>query len=161
MTEDDIRNEMNRAYNAFFSRSGNGGWRGLGETIGVSGAYARQVALGEKPVTLSIAEAWLISNGWKPPQKVATCCPTCAKNGNYIIHGEGLDCNGKPVSSVACLAPGETVKPAPRRKTTRRRYWRPTLPIELQAKARRAGLTAADVRAAIERAIAERDTAGQ
>lgn len=59
-----IRSEINAFYKETASKSKGGGWRAVGNKIGKSGAYARQVALGKKPLTDEIAVAWMLSNGW-------------------------------------------------------------------------------------------------
>lgn len=53
-------------YQDIASHRGGGGWRAVGEKIGCSGAYARQIAMGAKPVTLDIAGEWIAAMGWVP-----------------------------------------------------------------------------------------------
>lgn len=127
----DVIAEMNLFYREVASKSKGGGWRAVGMKIGKSGTYARQVALGSRPLTSEIAIAWMISNG-QPPDLIPTHpCPSCAARGIIYSHGDKLDCHDKPVVAVALLAPGEVVLPAPmpKRKRRRKAYWRPCFPL--------------------------------
>lgn len=62
----DIAEQMMAYYQDIASHRGGGGWRAVGEKIGCSGAYARQIAMGAKPVTLDIAGEWIVAMGWVP-----------------------------------------------------------------------------------------------
>lgn len=94
VTSTDIRKHLQWLYDDFCSKPGHGGWRSVGLSIGISGAYARQIALGQKPVTPSIAEKWLIAYGFEPRREWVPVCPDCGK-----VHNGGR-CNGKPVEVV-------------------------------------------------------------
>lgn len=63
-------------YQEIASHRGGGGWRAVGEKIGCSGAYARQIAMGAKPVTLDIASEWIIAMGWAPKQNTVSARPS-------------------------------------------------------------------------------------
>jgi hypothetical protein len=65
----DVRAEMLAFYKQRHSKRGGGGWRALGEMIGVSGSYARELALGEKPLTPDIAAAWLMAVRPRAPRR--------------------------------------------------------------------------------------------
>lgn len=98
--------------------------------LGVSGAYARQLALGNRPITPLIAEAWLIATHRKPKTIQAVPCPTCG-----IVHGEGLDCGGAE-GDVVWVKPGQRVVKQGKPRS-RPRYWRPCLPVTLTDDQRR------------------------
>ena len=100
-----IPSEMQAFYREIASKSKGGGWRAVGAKIGKSGAYARQIAEGQKPVTEEIAVAWMMSNGWEPKTYAYPPCPGCG--GEPHVAREG--CHGQPVAAVAVLAPGQTV----------------------------------------------------
>ena len=68
----DIASQMMAYYREIASRRGGGGWRSVGEKIGYSGAYARQIAMGAKPVTPDIAGDWLTNVDWKPEPGIAS-----------------------------------------------------------------------------------------
>lgn len=60
------------------------------------------------------------------PLKETLCCPSCGG-----VHAAG-DCHGQPIAAIVVLAPGETVKPAPKNTRPRRRYHRPCLSLDLR-----------------------------
>jgi hypothetical protein len=118
----DVRSEMQAFYKETASKSKGGGWRAVGEKIGKSGAYARQIVNGQRAVTEEIAVAWMLSNGWHQRLIPVPPCPDCGS----VHHAR---CNGNG-GTVVVLAPGETVRrPGQSRKRTR--YYRPCLPVEL------------------------------
>jgi hypothetical protein len=45
-----------------------GGWRYIGELLGVSGAYARQLATGKRNMTPELARKWLLATGMSAPR---------------------------------------------------------------------------------------------
>lgn len=118
---DTVRDEMMAFYREKASIDG-GGWRAVGKAIGKSGAYARQIALGDKPVTRKVAAAWKAKSGWVYKTTEVPLCPDCGS----VHHAR---CNGNGGEAVV-LAPGETVR---RQGTQRKRrnYWRPCLPAAL------------------------------
>ena len=77
-------------------------------------------------------------------------CPDCG----HVHTGR---CNGKDVAQVVCLAPGETVKRKAQAKP-RKRYYRPTFPVELGEWVRESGITNTELLAAIEQLISEKET---
>lgn len=113
----DVSTDMMRFYNDVASKRGRGGWRAVGAVMGISGSYARQLARGDKRMTPDLAALWLIANGWEPRRTEVKVCPTCASRGVYTSHGDGLDCQGRPVAAAVCLAPNEVVAKAPKQKT--------------------------------------------
>ena len=83
------------------------------------------------------------------PQEVEPC-PDC---GN--VHTGR--CNGRPVATVACLAPGEVVRKAPRATTKHKRSFRPRLPVALGERVKRADVTNIDIAEAIEQLLDEHE----
>ncbi len=118
----DVRSEMQAFYKETASKSKGGGWRAVGEKIGKSGAYARQIVNGQRPVTEEIAVAWMLSNGWHQRLIPVPPCPDCGS----VHHAR---CNGNGGHAVV-LALGETVR-RPGQRRQRRAYWRPCLPAKL------------------------------
>lgn len=115
----DVLAEMNQFYREIASKSKAGGWRAVGAKIGKSGTYARQVALGKRPLTEEIAVSWMLSNGWEPKRYSFPPCPGCG--GEPHVAKEG--CNGQPVVHVAVLAPGQRV-------TTQRKQRQPSPEVQ-------------------------------
>lgn len=118
MRESQVRNmpdmptQMWAVYEEMKQRRERGGWRAVGRLMKVSGAYARQLARGEKPITPTLARAWLEGTQQITQTAIAPVCPDC---GN--VHTGR--CHGKPVAAVVTLAPGETVvqaQPARRKR---------------------------------------------
>lgn len=121
-----VRAEMQAFYKETASKSKGGGWRAVGAKIGKSGAYARQIAEGQKPVTEEIAVAWMLSNGWEPKTYSYPPCPGCG--GEPHVAREG--CNGNGGTAIV-LAPGETVM-----KRKPRQYSRiADMPVSMLARA--------------------------
>lgn len=98
--------------------SGKGSWRVVGKIIGISGSYARMIALGESPLTPTIAARWLGTVDIEESKRV-TVCPSCLAAGKREVHAVG-DCKGAPIAAVVVLAPGEVVAPAPAPKPLKR-----------------------------------------
>jgi hypothetical protein len=88
-----------------------GGWRKVGSILGISGAYARELALREKPLTTELIERWLLFTGRVRRYREVLACPDCgdAHTGR---------CHGKPVTRVQIIS----AKPR-----IRRRYHRPCM----------------------------------
>lgn len=105
----DVRNEMQTFYKETASKSKGGGWRAVGEKIGKSGAYARQIVNGQRSVTEEIAVAWMLSSGWHQRFVPIPACPDCGS----VHHAR---CNGHN-GPVIVLAQGERV-------VTQRGAWR-------------------------------------
>ncbi len=118
MRESQVRNmpdmptQMWAVYEEMKQRRERGGWRAVGRLMKVSGAYARQLARGEKPITPTLARAWLEGTQQITQTAIAPVCPDC---GN--VHTGR--CHGKPVAAVVCLAPDETVRPVAKRRRSR------------------------------------------
>ena len=112
MRESQVRNmpdmptQMWAVYEEMKQRRERGGWRAVGRLMKVSGAYARQLARGEKPITPTLARAWLEGTQQITQTAIAPVCPDC---GN--VHTGR--CHGKPVAAVVCLAPDEQCDPLP------------------------------------------------
>lgn len=130
--------EMHLLY-AETSQDGGGGWRAVGRRLGVSGAYARMIAMKQRPLTPELAARWLGED-----DVVVTCrvpvCPTC---GGVHIAG---DCRGRPVASVVTLAPDEAVikrngKPQRERKARRNISVSPSVWDDSNARRIAAGMT--------------------
>ena len=119
MRESQVRNmpdmptQMWAVYEEMKQRRERGGWRAVGRLMKVSGAYARQLARGEKPITPTLARAWLEGTQQITQTAIAPVCPDC---GN--VHTGR--CHGKPVAAVVCLAPDETVRPVAKAQRPRR-----------------------------------------
>jgi hypothetical protein len=115
----DIPSEM-QALHAYFAQNGiRGGWRKVGSVLGVSGAYARELAYKTKPLNHEVIVKWLSFTGRYRQMVVSKPCPSCLAQGRgAVIHGEGVDCHGKPVARVVI------VSGKPR---NRKRYHRPCL----------------------------------
>ena len=130
----DVQREISTFYADFCSGKGRGGWRKVGHVIGVSGAYARQLANGERPVTVDIARDWLVNAERIIPIAEVQVCPSCLDNGKIEVHNVA-DCGGRAVASVVALAPGERVVQAAdvsretfaRKQRTYTSYLRPCL----------------------------------
>lgn len=105
----DIATQMMTFYQKTASKRGGGGWRTVGQMIGCSGAYARQLAMGKKPMTASVAGEWMIATGELPRLVEVEPCPI-----HGIPHVAGPCSQDGPVVAVVTLAPGETVRKAPR-----------------------------------------------
>jgi hypothetical protein len=99
-----------------------GGWRSVGNAIGKSGAYARQLATGKRPVTKKVAAAWASKSGWVCKTVEVPSCPDCGS----VHHAR---CNGH-AGAVVVLAAGETVR-KPGQSRQRPHYYRPCLPVDL------------------------------
>lgn len=119
-----VRAEMQAFYKETASKSKGGGWRAVGAKIGKSGAYARQIAEGQKPVTEEIAVAWMLSNGWEPKTYSYPPCPGCGGEPHVARDG----CNGNGGVAVV-LAPGDRV-------TKRRGPWQSKARPEVAAMVR-------------------------
>ena len=91
-----------------------GGWRRIGDLLGVSGAYARQLAYGEKKLTPALIRMWLISTHGIQDMVLVATCPDCG-----AVHTGR--CHGREVKVVPVGKP-----------RARRRYFRPCLPVELR-----------------------------
>jgi hypothetical protein len=129
-------------YQETASKRGGGGWRAVGQKIGCSGAYARQLAMGTKPITPEIAGDWLIVTGWQVKRHEVDACPDCGD-----VHTGR--CNGNPVAAVVTLAPGETVRitnGTKRQRKTAKRLW---IPDTLAKECEEAGMDNEDMRIAI------------
>jgi len=61
-----IQQSMRAFYRETASKRGNGGWRAVGAKIGKNGAYARQLANGDKRIPDDIAIAWMDAMGMEP-----------------------------------------------------------------------------------------------
>lgn len=103
----DIPAEMRLMYQESVENGG-GGWRAIGEKIGVSGAYARMLATGERKLTPTLAARWLGDVDLEVTKRVEVC-PSCLKLGKREAHIAG-DCGGREVIAVVTLAPGEVVR---------------------------------------------------
>jgi hypothetical protein len=148
----DVRNEMKTFYQETASKSKGGGWRAVGEKIGKSGAYARQIVNGQRPVTEEIAVAWMLSNGWHQRLIPVPACPDCGS----VHHAR---CNGNGGHAVV-LAPGETVR-RPGQSKPRSKVRRPWMGAELTAEMDKAGVSDATVRWLVTRYIFEKELAGR
>ena len=87
-----------------FARVENGGgWREVGAKAGISGAYARMIALGRRPLTPSLRRVgWAKLTLWPPPCASRLSHPAAARTSL-------ADCHGVPVAAVVALAPGQGV----------------------------------------------------
>ena len=121
-TEQDVRAEIERLHDDLSRKRGSGGWRAVGDLLGVSGAYARQLARGDRPITPAVVEAWLVATHRRPRLVETPACPDCG-----VVHNGGR-CNGQPVT-VRLVRPDGT--------SNRKRYWRPCLPVNLSADQKR------------------------
>ena len=125
---DTVQGEMMAFYLEIASLENGGGWRSVGNAIGKSGAYARQLATGKRPVTKKVAAAWASKSGWVCKTVEVPACPDCGS----VHHAR---CNGNAGTAVV-LAPGETVR-RPGQSKPRRRYCRLCLPSSLTTEQRR------------------------
>lgn len=124
----DVSAEISAFYAEFCSGKGQGGWRRVGRFLGVSGAYARQLANGEKPITEDIARTWLTKSGEIHAIIEVQVCPSCG--GDHGLTGIP-DCHGRPVVAVVTLAPGEVVaRNGHAASKPRKTYYRPCLPLD-------------------------------
>lgn len=125
----DVSAEISAFYAEFCSGKGQGGWRRVGRFLGVSGAYARQLANGEKPITEDIARTWLTKSGEIHAIIEVQVCPSCG--GDHGLTGIP-DCHNNPVAAVVTLAPGEVVtqQRKPGKARERKAYYRPCLPLD-------------------------------
>lgn len=103
----DVSAEISAFYAEFCAKKGQGGWRRVGRFLGVSGAYARELANGDKPITEDIARTWLTKSGEIHAIIEVQVCPSCG--GDHGLTGIP-DCHGRPVVAVVTLAPGEVVR---------------------------------------------------
>ena len=125
----DIPGQMLEFYAIVSGIEDGGGWREVGAKVGVSGAYARLIALRERPMTPVIAARWLGKVDFMVTTIRVPVCP---------LHGEPhvADCHGRAVAAVVALAPGERVVQDVSRETfarqprTRPRYLRPCLSLD-------------------------------
>lgn len=138
----DIPAEMN-ALHAFFARNGiRGGWRKVGEVLDISGAYARELAQGIKPISRDLTERWLLETGRYRMMYEVSACPDCGGLHADRCYGKRITtvpacpdcgqahtgrCHGKPVVQVVVLAPGERVTTEP--TTAPKRVRRPSAGI--------------------------------
>jgi hypothetical protein len=91
------------ALHAYFANSGiRGGWRKVGSVLGVSGAYARELARGEKSLTPAATVKWLSFTGRYREMYEVPACPDCGS-----VHTGR--CHGKEATDVVVLAEGERV----------------------------------------------------
>ena len=125
---DTVQGEMMAFYRETASLEDGGGWRAVGNAIGKSGAYARQLATGKRPVTKKVATAWAAKSGWVCKTVSVPVCPI-----HGVVHDAGPCATDKPVAAVVVLAPGETVR-RPGQPRYRARYWRPCMPATLTPK---------------------------
>jgi len=103
----DIPSHLLALYEKKHSRHGAGGWRAVGDYFGISGTYAREIALKLKPVTIEVAEAWLIATGQARVTLPVVVCPDCG-----MVH-DAERCHNRPIAAVVILHPGEQVTQAP------------------------------------------------
>jgi len=136
-------------YNEKHSRHGAGGWRAVGDYFGISGTYAREIAYELKPVTIEVAEAWLVATGQRQIKVEVLPCPSC---GNP--HGAGLDCHGEPIAAVVILRKGERVASIPGPRRIRQRATLQVRP-ETRVKLRAACLPGESFDAVIRRLLEE------
>lgn len=113
MDNQDIISGINVLYAGNLSRPGAGGWRAVGKILGISGPYAREIALGIKPLTINVATAWLIATGASKAQVLADVCPDCGNLHTGRCHGEP--------GAVAWIKPDQAIIKQPSSKPRRRR----------------------------------------
>lgn len=129
MRESQVRNmpdmptQMWAVYEEMKQRRERGGWRAVGRLMKVSGAYARQLARGEKPITPTLARAWLEGTQQITQTTIAPVCPDCGS-----VHTGR--CHNRPVAAVVCLADGETVRPVAKPRSPRKPAHRPYITDE-------------------------------
>jgi hypothetical protein len=101
---DTVQGEMMAFYREIASLEDGGGWRAVGNAIGKSGAYARQLATGKRPVTKKVAAAWASKSGWVCKTVEVPVCPI-----HGVVHDAGPCTTDKPVVAVVVLGDGERV----------------------------------------------------
>jgi hypothetical protein len=70
----------------------------VGNILGISGAYARELAYRKKPLNRQLVERWLMFTGEMQRTHVVNACPDCAG-----VHTGR--CHGRPVARVVCVKP--------------------------------------------------------
>lgn len=115
----DIPAQMQAFYTELRESEAGGGWREVGEKAGISGAYARMIAYGERPLTPDVASRWMGKVDFVETVRVPAC-PSCG--GAHVL----ADCHGTPVAAVVALAPGESVR-RPGKARKHKRYHRPCM----------------------------------
>ena len=64
---------------------------------------------------------------WPCEQRLALTCASCGR-----VHGEGLDCGGRPIAAVVILQPGERVAPGQSPGRRRSSYASISIPRKLR-----------------------------
>lgn len=120
------------AYERDFSGRGRGGWRAIGEILGVAGGTAYEVAHGQRTLTHEQTLRWRVYQETigrdNPNVKIiqTTTCPSCGQ-----LH-QVPDCHGQAGEVVIIPAlPAPDAKPRPLRN--RPPCWRPYVPARHRA----------------------------
>ena len=130
-TSSSVSANIMAVYERDFSGRGRGGWRAVGEVLGVAGGTAYEIAHGQRTATHDQALRWLVFQeviGHNNPNVQivsAVTCPSCGK-----LH-QVQDCHGQAgeVAIVPIPALPSPVKP----KRKRPACWRPYIPARHRA----------------------------
>ena len=108
----------------------NGSWRELADELGIAHSVLHAIATDKwEHVSWDMIRRIGVSLGLPNPGqlRIVLPCPSCG-----AVHGEGLDCGGRPIAAVVILQPGERVAPGQSPGRRRSSYASISIPRKLR-----------------------------